>query len=180
MSDATEATGRRRTRGLAALIEGVFAALWFTWGQGSAPSRLARPIFIASVVSLLVAAAGLVMIVRSRREATALEDDEARHRYNVIVGLELGALVAGAALFGVLGLTRWIAAWVCLVVGAHFIPLANVFRGLHLVLTGSVIIAVGAATVVVGWTTSEAPSTIAGLGTGTCLLIAAIATLLRP
>ena len=169
-----EVTTARRSRAIAAMIEGFFAVMWLSWGQGSAPSWLNRPVFVASVVSLVVVVAGLVATIRTRGDGAGIPDVAMRSRYNLIVGLEVVLIAGGAAVLGATGLNRWIIVWVCAVVGIHFVPLAAVFRGLHLVPLGILVTAMAVTALIVGATTSVTPGGIAGLGAGGCLLVAGI------
>lgn len=174
VADANDIVGSGRTRGIAAMIEGFFAIMWFGWGQATPPSWLSTPLAISSAAGAVVAIAGLVLTIRSKGQHTAMGDAAVRRRYNIIVGLEFGLLAAGAAVLGVTGLTLWITVWVCAGVGVHFVPLSNVFRHLLLVPVGLLITAVAVAALIVGLSTSVAPSTITGPGAGICLLAAGI------
>jgi hypothetical protein len=173
MTGAIGAEANRRTRGAAAMVEGFFAIMWFSWGQGSAPAWLNVPVLIGTVAGIVAVVAGLVVTLRSTSHDAAMRDAAVRRRYNIIVGLEFAILAAGAALLGATGLTRWIIVWAGAVVGVHFVPLASVFRGLHLVPIGCLIVAVAVASLIVGTATSGAPGAVAGLGTAVCLLAAA-------
>jgi hypothetical protein len=150
------------TRGITAAIEGIFAALWFSWGQAGAPSWLRTASAIGTVAGLVVAAAGIVLAARSRGQPTAMRDPAVRQRYNAVVGAEFGLLGIGAVILGATGLTEWIAVWVCAGVGLHFLVLAGVFRGLLLIPLGSVVTAIAGSALIVGLTTSTRPSTVAG------------------
>lgn len=66
----------------------------------------------------------------------------------------------------------------CAVVGVHFIPLARLFPGLFLVPLALALVAVALSALVVGVLTTVSPSAVAGPGAGTCLIVAAVATLL--
>lgn len=174
MDDGTDAVGNGRTRGMAAMIEGFFAVMWFGWGQAAAPSWLSAPLGVGSAAAAVVAIAGLVLTVRSKGQHTAMRDAAVRRRYNIIVGVEFGGLAVGAALLSAVGLAEWVAVWVCAGVGVHFVPLSGVFRHLLLVPAGLLITAVAVAALIVGVSTSVAPSTVTGPGAGICLLVAGI------
>jgi len=66
---------------------------------------------------------------------------------------------------------------VCAGVGLHFLPLSRALDRLLLVPLGLLVTAVAAAALIVGLTTTVIPSTITGVGTGLCLLVAAALTL---
>lgn len=174
MADANGMVGSGRTRGIAAMIEGFFAIMWFGWGQAEAPSWLSTPLGIGSAAGAVLAIAGLVLTIRSKGQHTAMRDAAVRRRYNIIVGAEFALLAAGAALLSAVGLAHWIPVWVCAGVGIHFVPLSGVFRHLLLVPVGLLITAVAAAALIVGLSTSVAPSSVTGPGAGICLLVAGI------
>jgi hypothetical protein len=171
-------TPNDRSRGIVALIEGFFAFMWFGWGQAKAPSWLSMPLLVGSVLGVIVALAGGVVVVRATGQRTPMAEREIRMRYNVIVGVEFLLIGAGAVLLGATGSAIWIPVWVCAVVGVHFIPLARVFPGLRLVPLTVGLTAVALSALVVGLVTTTSPSTVAGPGAGMCLLVAAVATLL--
>lgn len=159
------------------MIEGFFAVMWFGWGQAEAPSWLTVPLIVGCALGVLAAVVGGVIAVRSSGQRTAMSERAVRLRYNWIVGVELLLIGAGAGLLGAAGWSKWVPVWVCGVVGAHFLPLARVFSGLLLRPLGVSILAVAAAAAVVGLISAMVPSTVAGPGTGACLLLAAMTTL---
>jgi hypothetical protein len=171
-------TPNDRSRGFAVLIEGFFAFVWFGWGRAEAPSWLTVPLIVGSALGALVAVVGAVVAVRATGQRTPMADREIRMRYNVIVGLEFLLIAAGVVVLGRAGSATWIPVWVCAVVGAHFIPLARVFPGLFLVPLAVALMAVAVSALVLGLLTAINPSTVAGPGAGTCLIAAAVATLL--
>lgn len=82
-----------------------------------------------------------------------------------------GSVLAGigAAVLAVAGQAEFIAAWVCLVVGAHFFPLRRVFPGIGMAGLALAISVVGVAAAVVALVTPVLPSSVTGLGAGACL-----------
>jgi hypothetical protein len=171
-------TPNDRSRGIVALIEGFFALMWFGWGQTNAPSWLSLALLVGSAVAVIVAGVGAVVAVRATGQRTAMAQREIRLRYNVIVGLEFLLIATGVVILGRTGSATLIPVWVCTVVGVHFLPLARVFPGLFLVplAAGLLVVAVGA--LVAGLLTGTSPGTVVGPGAGTCLIAAAVATLL--
>jgi hypothetical protein len=67
------------------------------------------------------------------------------------------------------GLSDWITVWVCAGVGLHFLPLAGVVGDGLLISLGLLITAAAAAALVVGLTTSVAPTTVTGPAAGILL-----------
>src|ERR1017187_6916922 len=166
-----------RERGIYAAVEGGFAAGWFGWGQAAPPSWLVIPLGVGSVLSVLVAVAGIVVTARSRARWTAFSDGTVRRRFRIIVLVEFSLAGIGAAALAVAGQATWIAAWVCLVVGVHFFPLSHALGNRSLARAGALLTGVAAAALVVGTATGVAPSTVTGAGAGLSVLAVALATL---
>ena len=166
-----------RERGIYAAVEGGFAAGWFGWGQAAPPSWLVIPLGVGSVLSVLVAVAGIVVTARSRARWTAFSDGTVRRRFRIIVLVEFSLAGIGAAALAVAGQATWIAAWVCLVVGVHFFPLSRALGNRSLAPLGALLTGVAAAALVVGTATGVAPSTVTGAGAGLSVLAVALATL---
>jgi hypothetical protein len=166
-----------RTRGIAALVEGFFAFVWFGWGQVAAASWLSVPLGIGSGAGALVALTGGAIAVHAKGQHTPMRDARIRRRYLTIVGVEFGLLGVGAVVLGATGNADWITVWICFGVGVHFIPLARVL-GIHLLVPlGLAITAVSVTALLARLATSVAASTVTGPATGLCLLAAGLATL---
>jgi hypothetical protein len=175
---ATTMVTNARTRGIAALVEGFFAFVWFGWGQAAAPSWLSVPLGIGSGAGALVALTGAAVAVHAKGQHTPMRDQSARRRYLAIVGVEFGLLGVGAAVGAIAGGSQWIPVWICFGVGAHFVPLARVLAMPKLAPVALIIVAVALAALVTGVASTVAPSTVTGLGTGLVLLVTGILTLL--
>jgi hypothetical protein len=173
-----QVTQSGRARGIAAAIEGYFAAAWFGWAMASVvPRLLMRLLQIGTGLGILVVIAGIVLAVRSPAQSTPMRDRAVRRRYGIVVGLEFALLGAGAAVLAISGLAKWIPVWICAGVGIHFIPLSRVLGDRFLVILGVLISAVALAALVTGLTSAVAPGTITGAGAGLCLLVSAAITL---
>lgn len=165
------AAAPRRTLANAAIVEGFFGFVWFGWGQEASLTWLSVVLAVGAVLAVLVAVGGIVTARRGGRgEPSPLSGAGAGRRYGIIVGTEFGLIGVGSAILGVTGHYEFIAAWICLVVGVHFVPLARVFPGIGMVGLAVVVALVGVAAFVVGLTTAVLPSTVTGLGAGACLL----------
>lgn len=166
-------TGSPRTLATAASIEASFAFAWFGWGQAG-PSAVVSGILAAgSVHAVLVAAIAFRAARRFRAQGSPLGDKAAAHRYGMIVGAEFALAGGGAAVCGATGHAEFIAAWVCVVVGVHFVPLGGFFPGAGMKPLGAAMCVVGGA----GFALAETdvlPSTVTGLGAGVCLLVHAV------
>jgi hypothetical protein len=177
-SEGQQVAQSGRGRGIAAAIEGYFAAAWFGWAMAAAVPRLTQLLQIGIGLGALIAIAGIVLAVRSPAESTPMRDPAVRRRYWIVVGLEFALLGAGAAVLAISGLAQWAPVWICAGVGVHFIPLSRVLGDRFLVILGALITAVAVAALVVGLTSAVAPSTVTGAGAGLCLLITAAITLI--
>ncbi|GHJ43828.1 hypothetical protein Cs7R123_11700 [Catellatospora sp. TT07R-123] len=167
----------RRDAGLSAAVLGFFAASWFGWAQADPPAWAPAWLGAASGLCWLVAAAGLVLGLRSRD--TAPRERATWRRFGVVVGIEFAAAGAGAGLLAALGQADYIPVWVCAVVGVHFLPLVPIFgyggyRVLAAVLTAGALVSLTVAA-----TTDVAPSTVTGVVAGTVLLGFAVSDLAR-
>lgn len=172
--------GRRTVRdlGVTALVLGFFGSAWFGWGSGDAPPGWQPVLIVGSVASIVAAVLGAVLAFQSWRTGSVMAGDAAANRrYGIIVGIEFGTAFLGAAVLGLLGRPEFVAPWVALVVGVHFVPLAPVLHDPFLVPLGALVAAVAVAAVVAGLTTSVAASFVTGLGAGTLLLVAAVVAL---
>jgi hypothetical protein len=174
-----QVTESGRARGIAAAIEGYFAAAWFGWAMASAgPPLLTLVLQIGIGLAILVVIAGIVLAVRSPAQSTPMRDRTVRRRYGIVVGLEFALLGAGAAALAISGLAKWIPVWICTGVGIHFIPLSRVLGERSLVILGVLISAVALAALITGLTSAVAPGTVTGAGAGLCLLVSAAITLI--
>jgi hypothetical protein len=135
-----------RDSAMTALILGFFASSWFGWAQERPPLAWRSPLIVGALLSLIVAVAGGVLAWRNRSAAgSALSAEGALRRYGIIVGVEFGIAAAGAAGIALWGRSEYIASWICLVVGVHFLPMAPVLRNPFLVLLGLLLMAVAVA-----------------------------------
>jgi hypothetical protein len=159
-----------RTVANAVTVEGFFALAWFSWGQERPSAWESVVLDIGAIVALLVAVGGILMARRARHEPPPLSGPAAGKRYGIIVATEFASIAVGAAILGATGHHEFIAAWVCLVVGIHFVPLDRVFPGIGMVGLAAAVVCVAVAAFVVGASTSIPPSAVTGLGAGACLL----------
>lgn len=160
-----------RTLANAAIVEGFFSFMWFGWGQEGPPVWGAVVLGIGAVMAVLVAVTGIVCTRRARDEPSPLAGPVTGRRFGIIVGTEFASIGAGAAILGITGHVEFISAWVCFVVGVHFVPLARVFPGIGMIGLAVAVVGVAVAALIVGLSTTVLPSTVAGMGAGVCLLV---------
>lgn len=94
--------------------------------------------------------------------------------FGVVVGFELAAAGIGAAVLARRDRSEFVAVWVAVVVGIHFIPLAWLLDYPLLHTVGIAVVAVAVAGVPVARSRRIAPSAVTGIATGTVLFVAAL------
>jgi hypothetical protein len=158
-----------------ALILGVAAMMWFGWGQAQPPDGWALPLTIGTFVAIAVAGGGGSIAARFRGGPTAMADRRVRRGYGITVGVEVAACGLGAAGLELAGRSAYIAPWILLVVGVHFVPLGRLFGSSHLVLAGLALAAIAIAGAVTGVVSDVAPSAVTGAFGGlVCVACAAV------
>jgi len=113
---------------LGSLIGGIFGLIYIEANVGSLPHLWATALQIAAAVVF----AGLVALLVLARGPHAAAGPGAQggfgSRYWLVVAGEVAAIPAGAAVLGPAGLGHAVVAWVSVVVGAHFVVLAAIWR----------------------------------------------------
>lgn len=175
-----EESAELRNTAAAAIVEGFFAALWFSWGASDEdlPGWFGAACLAGALVALSIAALAVVVQVRLGARRGVADDHALRHAYRVIVLAEIVVLVIGVVLLSVLGADDYVPAWVAVAVGAHFFPLSTLFGTLRLKALGAVVTSVGVAALVAGLVTDVEPATVAGTGVGLALLVGGLDALL--
>jgi hypothetical protein len=167
--------GTPRDLSVSALILGFAAMMWFGWGQAQPPAGWALPMTIGTFAAIAVAGGAGGIAARFRRGATAMADRRVRRGYGITVGIEVAACGLGAAALGLAGRSAYIAPWILLVVGVHFVPLGRLFGLSHLMRAGLALSAVAIAGAVTGVVSAVAPSAVTGAFGGlVCVACAAI------
>ena len=166
-----------RDAAMTTLIFGFFASAWFGWAQERPPVAWKKWLGLGGGMSLALAAAGGILAWQHWSDGSALSQPGAMRRYGVILGIELAAAAVGAAVLGLRGHRELIAPWVCLVVGAHFIPLAGPLQSPILFPLAVVMILVAVGTVPYSRRRRLAPSAVTGVGAGISLFACAVASL---
>jgi hypothetical protein len=159
-----------RDNAVTAAILGFFASSWFGWAQDRPPASWRSPLIVGAVLSLGLAALGAFLAWRHWSTGSALGEAGAMRRYGIIVGVEFGIAAAGAAGIAAWGNAQYIAPWIGLVVGVHFLPMAPVLRNPSLIALGVLLVAVAVAAVLISRRTDLAPSALTGVGAGISLL----------
>lgn len=156
---------------MTAAVLGFFAAAWFGWAQEDPPKAWRIPLSVGSIASLAVSVAAGVVAWREWGSGSVLDDDGTFRTYLIIVGVEFGVAAVGAALLVLLRLSRYLAPWICLVVGVHFYPMAPVLQSTRLYVLATVLTAVAVAAPLLARRAKLLPSTVTGAAAGVTLLV---------
>ena len=156
------------------VVFGVAAMLWFGWGQEDPPRRWRLPLGIGGGLGLVAAVVGGFLVWQNWGPEFALAATSARRAFGITCGIEFGLAGIGAAILGVTRRSHWIAPWIALVVGAHFVPLALIFKDPGLMVLAILMILTVAASVLLQRRRSITPSASTGFGSGSVLLVFAI------
>ncbi|MFD4205299.1 hypothetical protein ACFWRG_04865 [Micromonospora tulbaghiae] len=161
-----------------AAIFGVFGMAWFGWAQ-EAPPKAWRPwLGIGSVLSLTAAVVGGIVTVRTWDEGSSV-DDRTGPIFGVIVLIEVLLCAAGAIWLQRTGRAPLVPAWVALIVGLHFFPLAPLLRYPALAIWAALVTLVAVVSVAVARRYDFTPSAVVGAGTGVTLLAGAATALVH-
>ncbi|HJE60284.1 MAG TPA: hypothetical protein K8V84_17515 [Nocardiopsis listeri] len=151
-------------------VFGLFSFAWFGWAQERPPDdRVRWALGAGSLLALGLAAYGVVRVFGAQGEGVLADGDNLR-TYLIVVGLEFALALAGAIVLRVVDRSEYTSAWICLVVGAHFFPLASLLNQpiLHLV---GVLLCVWPFLAVRGARRRDVSISFAtGVGAGVCLL----------
>ncbi len=158
-------------------VLGFFASSWFGWAQDSPPRAWRTPLAVAAIASVLLAAAGAWLTWQRWSDGSTLERAETAQLFGVVVVVEVVAIGLGAALLGMRRHGELTPAWIALVVGLHFFPLAVLLSYPLLHLTGAGVVVVAAVSIPVARSRTLVVSAVTGLGTGFVLLSSALASL---
>ena len=166
-----------RTRGLTAAVDGVCAAGWFAWARSGGPASANLISEVGAAAALLIALIGLTFAA-GRYQGPRAPAAAARRRRAIRIGVAVAVPVfAGAGVLAAVAAAQWVPVWVCAGVGLFILASAGVvetpfLKGIGLAVTASAVLAV-----IVGAETTLAPVIVAGMGAGTCLLVAAAGSL---
>jgi hypothetical protein len=159
-----------------ALIFGFFASSWFGWAQEAPPARWRPGLLAGAVVALLTAVAGGLLTWRHWGGGTAFDRDTSI-AFGIVVGIEVALAGLGAAVLALRRRAALIPAWIALVVGLHFFPLAVLLEYPFLYVVAAVVTAGAVAAVPLARRRGVPVSAVTGAVTGAALLAAALVSL---
>lgn len=162
-----------------AAIFGILSFVWFGWAQENPRQSWRKYLGIGSAIALIVSAVGVYFSVTNWSESSALSEMDAFTMYLIVFYTQLiiGAIVAFILIRKKLG--DYVAPWIGLLVGIHFIFLVDVFEDPSLYLLAAIMIIIA---VISPWLAKKfevGNSTITGIGNGVILLCFAILGLVR-
>lgn len=153
-----------------AFVLGLAAVLWCGWAQSNPPAGWTPVLLVGGAAGLVLAVVSGTIVVRHRNASSRMGASSARRTYNITVGIEAVACLAGALVLSRSGRVPYIAPWILLVVGVHFLPLAKLMRITPLAVTGVLVSVVAVLAFVLGTAGVLDPTFLAG-GAGGALLI---------
>lgn len=156
-----------------AAIFGFFGCMWFGWAQEKPPQAWKKWLVAGSVLSVLTAVAGGLLAWRHWSDGTAFDDATGR-TFGIIVGIEFAVAGLGALLLALRRRPEFIPAWIALVVGVHFFPLAPLLHYPLLYVVAALVTLVALAAIPVARSRSLLVSAVTGVATGTILLATAL------
>lgn len=144
---------RGRMSGLMAMAG--FGFVWTAWGVSiGVPDTVRVPVLLVGGLVLLALIGTAVAVLRRAARlpgGSAADAEQGRRvgrRFGLVVAVEFAVAAAAAVALGVTGNERFVAAAVCLVVGAHFFPLRTLFNVPVYTMTGTVLCLVAVVTAV--------------------------------
>ena len=160
------------------IIAAAFGVAWALFGASGLPAAAQGAVRAAGIV------AGVIIIgraIRLRRIAPEPATSMFRSRqYRLVVAAEAAAIAAGLAGLAVAGASEYIAAWVAIVVGVHFLAFGRFISAFYYPL-GAIVTAGGIAGIAVGVAggSAGAVEATASLTAAASLLSASAARVLR-
>lgn len=159
-----------------AAILGFFASSWFGWALDDPPPSWRSRLITGAILSVAIAAAGAFYTWRHWSDGSVFVASTSR-AFGIVVGIEVALAGIGSWYLSAQSRSELIPAWIALVVGVHFFPLAVLleYPMLHLL---AVLVTVGALLAVPLSRRWSLPiSAVTGAVTGSILLAAALFSL---
>ncbi len=128
---------------------------------------------------MIVGLIGVYFSIQHWHASTALTDTNSFSSYLTFVNLEVILCAVGAIILTRYKKQSYIAPWICLIVGIHFIPLKSVFQDSSLYLLAALLTVVSLLSIVLSKKLAISKSALTGLGAGIVLFSFAISGLIR-
>jgi hypothetical protein len=141
---------RAKGASIGATIEGGFGAVWMAMGMAAAGVPVGGAIAIVVPVFVLIACLGATLR-RRLPKLSGPESPEKKQRmraFGVVNVVQWGAIFGTITLLTSWHLYGWIVSAILLIVGAHFLPLAQIFGSRQHVVTGAALMLCAAVAIV--------------------------------
>jgi hypothetical protein len=161
---------------IGATIVGGFGAVWLAFGMTSAGMPVKAGVALVAPVFAVIA----ILAVAARRRVPKMEQAESPEKKAMMRAFAAVNVVQWVAIFAVVNLLHnlrldgWITASIVLIVGAHFLPLARIFRAPQHDRTGWALMLLALAAVVIPASIRDA---VECLGAGVILWASAASAL---
>lgn len=163
------------------MVMGFASTPWFGWAHQAGIVALQIPLALGMAAGIVLGVTGFVARGRlhtlaARGVLVSRSVHEIRTRasnrvYFAALGFEVVFAFGGAFTLGRMGRPEHVIAWVMLIMGIHFIPLARLYRIPELVGAGLLCIALSLSGALTGIFGGLDPAAIAGTGAGVVLLL---------
>lgn len=162
-----------------AAIFGIMSFVWFGWAQEAPRKSWRAYIGIASGIALLFGLSGVYLSVTNWDAASALRNNDSLTTYIIVFWLEIVIGTIGVIVLFRMKKREYTAPWIALIVGVHFIFLAEVFNDYALYLLA---VLMTAAALISPWMARKldvAYSAVTGISSGVLLFMFAVLGLIR-
>lgn len=162
-----------------AAIFGWFSFCWFGWAQENPRQSWRAYLGIGSGLGMIICLLGVYLSVTNWSAATALSEAGAFRSYLIFFYIEFALAGIGALILIRMKRARYIAPWVALVVGVHFIWLKDVFQDAALYVLAALLIVISLVSLPWARRLGVANSAVTGALSGITLLAFAVLGLIR-
>lgn len=160
-------------------IFGIMSFVWFGWAQEAPRKSWRAYIGIASGIALLLGLAGVYLSVTNWNQASALRDNDSFTFYIIVFWLEIIIGAIGVIVLFGMKKREYAAPWIALIVGVHFIFLADIFKDGALYVLAVLMVAAALVSPWLARRLEVAYSAVTGISSGVLLFIFAMLGLIR-
>lgn len=166
------------------MVMGFASTAWFGWAHQAGISALQVPLALGMGFGIVLGVVGFIARGRlntlaargviASRSVHEVRTRASNRTYFAALGFELVFAFGGAVALGRFEHPEYIIAWVMLIMGLHFIPLAKLYRIPELVGAGLLCVVFSLAGALSSISGGPHPAAIAGTGAGVVLLTTGI------
>lgn len=162
-----------------AAIFGIMSFVWFGWAQEAPRKSWRAYIGMASGITLILGLAGVYLSVTNWDAASALRDGSSFTTYIIVFWLEIVIGIIGVIVLFRKKKQEYAAPWIALIVGIHFIFLAEVFNDAALYMLAVLMVAAALISPWMARRLEVAYSAVTGISSGVLLFTFAMLGLVR-